>query len=517
MEQEINLEKCNYIFKKGIQKNQKCNRINCTLHNSVNGPIKSHTKQNNFTLNQNNNPTLNNNQTLNNKINNTQIKNQTQENISSIPPRHIPHNITVSVTIPQDGNAFKTNIPPPPSSYSSHNESTLQNTSPSTTPPSELHIGEDEKTVLKQKIMNSNTTLENKITMMKHYKNMIKSESDSSEYYKNKMFIETCVDIPWNKYYDTFQHIHTNREFIKTFIHNLKHELDKNIYGMENVKNEIINHICKFITNPHSTRNNLALYGSAGVCKTRFIKVLSKILNLPLQIISLGGVRDASYFLGHNYTYMESKCGVIVQNIIDANVMNPILYFDELDKVSQSEHGQDIYSVLSHLTDDTLNTNFIDHYLHGIKIDLSQVFYIFTFNDISKINKVLLDRLNIIYVDTPSKTDKIIILKKYCLPTIIENIGINIPIHFDTDCFKTIIDYVDKQIDVTVSSGIRESVRIFEKILLEINKEILLNTTALTFYHINYDQFQNYFNNMKKQFFFIQDSIHGEIPHSMYI
>ena len=227
--------KCNYIYKKGIYKDQICNKINCKIHN------KSHNKK---LITHKNTHTQTNEKPLSNSV------------------------VTVSVTIPQDHKNTKIN--------NQDNNTTITNITKKTSniKLQDQNVLDDEKIILKNKILECDTTLENKFVMMKHYKNMIKSESDSSEYYKNKQFIESCVDIPWNKYYDTFKHIHQNKEYIKIFIQNLKDELDKNIYGMDNVKNEIINHICKFITNPTSTRNNLALYGSAGVCKTRFIKVL---------------------------------------------------------------------------------------------------------------------------------------------------------------------------------------------------------------------------------------------------
>lgn len=366
---------------------------------------------------------------------------------------------------------------------------------------------------LRSKILKSDTTLENKLTMMKRYKNMIKSDSDSSEFYKNKMFLDTCTDIKWGKHHEVFKNIKNNSEFIS----NIMDEMNSNIHGMENVKNEIVNYICKFISNPESRKNNLALYGSAGVCKTRFIKILSKLLNIPMQIVSLGGVKDTSFLLGHNYTYVESKCGSVVQNVINSGIMNPIMYFDELDKVSGSPQGQDIYSVLSSLTDDTLNSKFTDHYLDGITLDLSRVFYIFTFNDISKINKILLDRLNIIHVTSPTKSEKIVILEKYCLDDIIKNIGIKINITFEKECFADIIDYTDDQIDLNTSSGIRESMRILEKILLEINKEILLNIIASDHDHIiDHATFKKYFTRLKTQFFIGEKSFNIP-PSSMYI
>lgn len=289
------------------------------------------------------------------------------------------------------------------------------------------------------------------------------------------------------------------RSNMKTFIENIKNEFDKEIYGMENVKNEIINYVCKFITNPHSQKNNIALYGAAGVCKTKFVKILAKILKMPLKIISLGGVKDSSFLLGNGYVYVESSCGIIIDGIIESQVMNPILYFDELDKVSKSDHGQDIYSVLCNVTDPTINSKFSDHYFRGIHFDLSRAFYIFTFNDITKINKVLLDRLNIIHVENPSKKDKAKILENHCLPDIIINIGIQNNIIFDFSCYEEIINYTEKQIDKNVSSGIRESVRILEKILLEINKEILLNYHNEPI-HITIELFHIYFNKLKSQF-----------------
>jgi ATP-dependent Lon protease len=320
-----------------------------------------------------------------------------------------------------------------------------------------------------------NTSSQNKSVMFKHLDNLKKLDTSSTEYYKNKLFIDHSISVPWSKL-----HVFKKSEgvVLKDFLNNIKTEFDAEIYGMETVKNEIMNFICKLITNPHSERNNLALYGPAGVCKTKFIKVLSKVLEIPLKIISLGGIKDSSYFLGHNFTYVESNYGCIIGSIIEKGIMNPIMYFDELDKVSVSENGKDVYSVLSNLTDSTVNSNFTDHYFRGITFDLSKVFYIFTFNDITKIDRILLDRLNIIYIPSPSKIEKCIILKKYCLPDLLKNIGIIQEINFTDECFDILLNYIE--CDNNITSGIRESIRILEKILLQINKEILLNELLCT-------------------------------------
>lgn len=382
---------------------------------------------------------------------------------------------------------------------------------------------------IKKQILELNTTIENKSVIMKNFLSIQRLDSTSTEYYKAQSYIDQSIMIPWNTFYDLRKHIgldisndtltyHVqNKLLIKKFIESIKSEFDKHIYGLENVKNEILNYICKFITNPYSQRNNIALYGPAGVCKTKFITVLSSVLNIPLRIISLGGMKDSSYLLGHSKTYQDSKCGIITQSIIDSQILNPIIYFDELDKVSSSEHGQDIYAVLSNITDPVINKTFKDRYFSNLVIDLSKVFYVFTFNDISKVDKVLLDRLNVINVNTPTKREKLTILRDYCLIDIVKNIGFQCDINLEDRCYNKIIDYTDLLIDNTVTSGIRESTRVLEKILLEINKEILFETFKITdkFIYIDYNTFIKYFDKLQHQFF--QTTKYTSYQNQMYI
>jgi ATP-dependent Lon protease len=369
---------------------------------------------------------------------------------------------------------------------------------------------------LKYQILNLETSDENKLVIFKHYDNMKHTDKNSTEYYKNKMFVDYSLKYPWNKYYNINNSIKNND--IPQFINLLKQNLDSKIYGMNNVKNEIINVLCKFITNSNNTRNNIALYGPAGVGKSKFIKILSETLGLPMKTISLGGVKDSNFFLGNGYVYVESGPGKILQNIIDSKISNPILYFDELDKVSQSDHGKDIYSFLCYLTDPTQNCTFTDHYFYGMNFDLSKIFYIFTFNDIDKIDKILLDRLNIIKIDAPSDKDTIQIIEKYCIPEIITNIGITKEINFDTSNIQYIIDYCKNSIDKSITSGIREYYRIIEKIFLELNKLILINPSNFTnTVSINTIFFIQLFETIKNQLYNLQDNSSLHIYQHMYI
>lgn len=345
---------------------------------------------------------------------------------------------------------------------------------------------------LKIKILQIDTCSENKNVIIRHYNNMLRCDYLSTEYYKNNMFIERALSFPWNKFYSIKGMIGDSS--IKSFINYVETCFDREIHGMENVKNELINMICKFITNPNTVRNNIALYGDAGIGKSKFVKVLSNVLDIPLKIIPLGGVRDPSFFTGHGYVYVESGPGKIIQNIIDSKVANPIIYFDELDKVSESEKGNDVYSFLTYLTDPTQNNEFSDQYFYGMKFDLSKVLYIFTFNDINKIDKILLDRLNIIYVNSPSEKEIIIILKKHCIPEICRNIGISQKVIFTE---YQLIRLIRKFNNFKMSgcSGVRMYYKLIEKILLEINKEILLSdigheiTSNLNITDINYDKY----------------------------
>jgi len=351
---------------------------------------------------------------------------------------------------------------------------------------------------IKNKIFTLPTSDQNKSVIFKHYNNMKRSDPSSTEYYKNQIFVDMALNYPWNQKYNINDII--KNKTIPEFLDSLKIRLDTEIDGMESVKNEILNVVCKFITNPDSNRNNIALYGPAGVGKSKFIKILSDILGIPLKTISLGGVKDSSFFLGHGYVYVESGPGKIIQNVLDSNIQNPIMYFDELDKVSETDNGKDIFSFLCYLTDPTENDHFSDHYFYGMHFDLSKIFYVFTFNDINKIDKILLDRLNIIKVECPSEDEILTIVENHCIPEIIKNIGINKKITFERANLKYIFNYCKSSIDKIVTSGIREYYRIIEKILLELNKDILLNIDKYTNHIIiNNSLFSNLFEKIKHQ------------------
>lgn len=249
------------------------------------------------------------------------------------------------------------------------------------------------------------------------------SESDN-EYAKLSRWIYGVSLIPFNKYVENPISLNNSTLEIKKFLNNTYQILDNTIYGQHKAKNKIIEIMAQWISNPESKTQVIALEGPPGVGKTSLIKNgVSKALERPFSFYALGGASDITNLEGHSYTYEGAIWGRIVEMLMESKVMNPIIFFDELDKISDSPKGSEIDGLLIHMTDGTQNNTFHDKYFSGINIDLSRVLFFFSFNDIEKINPILRDRLTIIKFDTYSIDEKIIICKKYLIPEILKNIG----------------------------------------------------------------------------------------------
>jgi len=189
----------------------------------------------------------------------------------------------------------------------------------------------------------------------------------------------------------------------------------------------------------------------------------------PFAMIQMGGDSNGSTLHGHNYTYVGSTWGSIVQILIDKKCMNPIIFIDEVDKISRTEHGKEIVGILTHLLDPAQNDCFQDKYFTGIDLDLSKVLFILSYNDPEAIDKILLDRVHRIKFSNLSLEDKIIICKNHILPDVYKKMGLEEMIHFNDDVLKFIID------EYTCESGVRKLKEILFEIVGEINLDILKN------------------------------------------
>lgn len=203
---------------------------------------------------------------------------------------------------------------------------------------------------------------------------------------------------------------------------------------------------------------------------TKIIRSLADALDLPFYQINFGGLNDASVLTGHSETYVGSKPGKIVEILTNCKYNNPIIYLDEIDKISESK-AVEIFGILTHLLDEEQNGSFQDNYLSQINLDLSKVFFVLAFNDITKVDEIVSDRLKIIYIDPPNLQDKIVICQTKMIPEILTSININndFNIIIDEDIIAYIISYKTPQ-----ENGVRQLRKNIEKIFNRLNYNILI-------------------------------------------
>jgi ATP-dependent Lon protease len=252
-------------------------------------------------------------------------------------------------------------------------------------------------------------------------KELYNSLNNSIEKDKLKILIDVLEKLP-NKKID-----------LKNFdVNNIMNELDKEICGNDNIKKEFIKY---FIFNK---KKIIGLCGPPGVGKTKMARTLSKIINIPFHQINCGGLKDSNILNGHNYTYIGSKPGKFVDILIKSKCINPIIYVDELDKINESNKNE-IYGTLLHAFDEEQNEYFYDNYIDAT-IDLSNVFFIVSFNNKENIDPILLDRIHVIDIVEYSKKEKINIIKQF-INEEMENIKKN---------------FVDEKINFNISENFSE-------------------------------------------------------------
>jgi ATP-dependent Lon protease len=246
---------------------------------------------------------------------------------------------------------------------------------------------------------------------------------DTGESYKLKNWIDGLLRIPFGKTVPLPVKFTDGKEKCTDFMKISKKTMDSAIYGMDGAKTQIMQIIAQWIVNPTSVGNVIALQGPMGVGKTSFAKnAIAKVLNRPFEFFSLGGASDISNFVGHSYTYEGSIWGRIADSLMHAETMNPVFYFDELDKISTTPHGEEITNMLIHLTDRSQNSQFHDRYFSGIEFDLSQCLFVFSLNDIEKVHPILRDRMTVISCGGYDEKDKKEILKHYVWPQLLERL-----------------------------------------------------------------------------------------------
>ena len=322
------------------------------------------------------------------------------------------------------------------------------------------------------------------------YLKMLNDDDDNEcKIYKNDT-VESLVlkqkKITKNYAPEILGHFMNERDNIKkTRKHYLKYVedvLDKAIYGHIDSKRQIKREIGKWLSSGKTEGMILGFHGPPGVGKTTLARQgISKCLvdndgnYRPFNMIQLGGQNDGSTFSGHNYTYVGSKPGDLIEALKKSKCMNPILFFDELDKVSDDVKGKDIISILIHLTDKSQNSEMHDKFFSGINFDFSKCIMIFSYNDRNLINKTLRDRITEIKVEPLKTHEKIEVIKGYTLKDLEGRLN------FPCDMNDNLIRYVAET--YTMEAGVRKLNERVEEIFSELNLTELendkFNTTEL--------------------------------------
>lgn len=322
---------------------------------------------------------------------------------------------------------------------------------------------------IKYRILDSSLDDKTKSYLLWKWEQINRTE-ETSELSKMENWIETILKIPFEKSCSVASNFHLsgNNTQIKEFLNHINQTLSRDIWGQNKAKQEVMEIFGQWSKNPVTPLPPIALVGPPGSGKTSFALALSKGLNLPFTMMSLGGLTDDTFLLGNSVTYIGSHPGAFVNSLIKSQCMNPFIFMDELDKIG----GEEISNVLMHVVDSTQNHKFHDKFIGDIDINMSNAFMVFSLNDITLLNPILCDRLYLVHIDGYTDEEKCQIAQEMIIPRLKQMIGFD---NFEIP--KRTIKTINEEY-CRVEVGMRGLIRCLEKIVRRLNYNSIMNVNV---------------------------------------
>ena len=273
----------------------------------------------------------------------------------------------------------------------------------------------------RQRILELNAPREIKARIYEKWLTFKETSTTSEEYAGQKKWLDHALNMPYNEMAKFV--LPESPQAMNSLLTTVSKSLNKTVYGLSNVKQELLQVLAQRITNPVGHHPNLALVGPPGIGKSLIYSSVAEAYGIPFERVSLGGLHDPAVLKGHSSTYIGAEPGLIVKILKRIKCSNGMIFFDEIDKLGQTERGREVQYALLHLTDATTNKDFRDTYLSDIPIDLSRLWFVFAMNNEGWLDSAMRDRLHILRLKSYKRDEKEAITQQFLLPTALKDVG----------------------------------------------------------------------------------------------